>query len=400
MKNIILFIILIVLFSLFSYSQNTYNNILSDDVPCQLFPANNIWNTAVDKLPLESNSNAYVQTIGTAGSLHPDFGAGQWNGADIGIPYVIVPGSQPKINITFDYSGESDAGPYPIPPNPPIEGGYSSSGDRHILIVDRDNCKLYEIYSAYPNQDGTWRGGSGAVFDLNSNTLRPDSWTSADAAGFPILPGLLRYDEIAKGEINHAIRLTVPKTRNTYVWPARHKASSLTGTQYPPLGQRFRLKSTFNISSYSPVNQIILKALKKYGLLLADNGSAWFITGAPDSRWDDNDLNNLKKVKGADFEAVDCTSLIINPNSGEAKQSPSDVSSDNFNVQYLNCSPNPVHDILNIETQNTEADIQIYSIYGTKVFKSELTNKLNISFLPAGIYFLKAGDKVYKFIKI
>jgi len=288
---------------------------------CQLFPANNIWNTPIDTLPLDANSSTYINTIGAGKYVHADFGSGLWDGGPIGIPFTTVPGNQEKVGVTFDYDDESDPGPYPIPADAPIEGGSDSDGDRHVLIVDRDNCILYELYYAFPQPDGSWTAGSGAIFDLKSNDLRPAGWTSADAAGLPILPGLVRYEEVAAGEINHAIRFTAPQTRKKYIWPARHYASHLTGSQYPPMGQRFRLKANFNISGFSPEVQVILKALKKYGMILADNGSSWFISGVPDERWDNDDLHQLHNVKGSDFEAVDESSLMIDPDSGEASQS-------------------------------------------------------------------------------
>ncbi len=288
---------------------------------CQLFPANNIWNTPIDTLPVDANSSTYINTIGAGKTVHADFGSGLWEGGPIGIPFTTVPGSQEKVNVTFDYDDESDPGPYPIPADAPIEGGSSSDGDRHVLIVDRDNCILYELYYAFPQPDGSWTAGSGAIFDLKSNDLRPAGWTSADAAGLPILPGLVRYEEVAAGEINHALRFTAPQTRKKYIWPARHYASYLTGSQYPPMGQRFRLKANFSISGFSPEVQVILKALKKYGMFLADNGSSWFISGVPDERWDNDDLHELHNVKGSDFEAVDESSLMVDPDSGEALQS-------------------------------------------------------------------------------
>ena len=295
--------------------------LIPPDIPCQMFPSDNIWNTPIDNLPVHVNSDTYINTVGAAKPLHPDFGAGLYNGAPTGIPYMVVPGSQKKVKVTFDYPDESDGIMYPVPPNPLIEGGDSSQGDRHILMVDKDNCILYELYYAFPNSDGTWRAGSGAIFDLNSDTLRPDGWTSCDAAGLPILPGLVRYEEVANGEINHAIRFTVPKTQRAYMWPARHYASSITDKSYMPMVLRMRLKKDYDISSFSAENQVILKAYKKYGMILADNGSAWFFTGVGDDRWNNDDLNNLKKLKGSDFEAVDESSLMIDPNSGRAKQS-------------------------------------------------------------------------------
>jgi uncharacterized protein (TIGR03437 family) len=268
---------------------------------CAVFSADNIWNVAVDTLPLDASSAAYVQTIGAATVLHPDFGAGGY-----GIPFSVVAGDQPKVPVRFDYRDESDPGPYPIPANPPIEGG----SDRHVLVLDRDHCLLYEMWNARPSGGG-WQAGSGAIFDLKSNALRPAGWTSADAAGLPILPGLVRYDEVTAGEIRHAIRLTVPQTRNTYVWPARHQASALGGLVYPPMGQRFRLRRDFDLAGFSPASQVILRALKTYGMMVADNGRAWYITGAPDERWDNDTLvGELGRVKGADFEAVDSSLLM------------------------------------------------------------------------------------------
>lgn len=288
---------------------------------CPIFPADNIWNTPIDNLPITVNSSAYIVTIGADKGVHPDFGSGLWEGAPIGIPYNIVPGTQPKVPVSFYYADESDPGPYPIPPDAAIEGGPDSTGDRHVLVLDIDRCILYEMYSAYPNPDGSWYAGSGAIFDLVSNDLRPDGWTSSDAAGLPVIAGLVSYDEVASGEIGHAIRFTAPQTRRAYVWPARHYASSLTGTNYPPMGQRFRLKTEFDVSGFSPEVQVILRALKKYGMILADNGASWFITGVPDSRWNNDVLvSELRLVKGSDFEAIDESSLMIDPNSGQAKQ--------------------------------------------------------------------------------
>lgn len=285
---------------------------------CQLFPYNSIWNVPVDDLPVAADSDAYVNTIGADANAHPDFGSGLWDGGPIGIPYTDVPGTQTPVPVSFTYGGESDPGPYPIPPGAPIEGGAGSSGDRHVLVVDRDNCVLYEVFDAHPQEDGSWEAGSGAVFDLGSNALRPETWTSADAAGLPILPGLVTYDETASGEITHALRFTAPQTRRAYVWPARHYASALTGTEYPPMGQRFRLKGGFDVSGFAPEVQVIMRALKTYGMMLADNGSAWFLSGAPDERWNNDNLRELRQLRGSDFEAVDVSSLMISSDSGEA----------------------------------------------------------------------------------
>jgi hypothetical protein len=235
--------------------------------------------------------------------LHPDFGA-NWDGGPFGIPYVVVPGTQPKVPVTFDYADESDPGPYPIPANAPIEGGANATGDRHVLVVDRDHRTLYELFDAHPQANGSWQAGSGAVFDLTSNAVRPAGWTSADAAGLPILPGLVRYDEVANGRIDHAIRFTVARSRKGYVAPARHYASSNTSTALPPMGMRVRLKASFDISAYPLQARIVLQAMKTYGMIVADNGSNWFFSGAPDSRWDDDQLGALKQVPGSAFEVV------------------------------------------------------------------------------------------------
>lgn len=286
---------------------------------CAVFPGNNIWNAPVDKLPVDANSDRYVATIGATKPAHPDFGSGLWDGGPIGIPFIEVPGTQPKVAVTFDYDSESDHGGYPVPANAPIEGGAASTGDRHVLVVDRDNCVLYELYAAYPQPNGTWHAGSGAIFDLKSNTLRPATWTSADAAGLPIFPGLMRYDEVAAGEIQHAVRFTAPQTRNTYIWPARHQASDLTAVNFPPMGQRFRLKAGFDIAGFSPAVQVILRGLKKYGMILADNGSSWYIGGAPDDRWDNDVLHQITQLQGSDFEAVDESSLMVQADSAAVR---------------------------------------------------------------------------------
>lgn len=273
------------------------------------FPMDNPWNTPIDKDPVDPNSSVLINSIGLTTGMHPDFGA-NWDGGPFGIPYIVVDGKTPKVPVSFDYADESDPGPYPIPPNAPIEGGPNSTGDRHVLVIDRDNWKLYELYSAYPSGNG-WSAGSGAVFDLNTNDVRPAGWTSADAAGLPIFPGLVRYDEVVEQkEIRHAIRFTVVKTRKAYVYPARHFASSYTGSDRPPMGMRVRLKSSYDISKFSPNIQVILKCLKTYGMILADNGSNWYISGAPDSRWNDDELSALKQVQGKDFEVVKMGTLI------------------------------------------------------------------------------------------
>jgi len=286
---------------------------------CTVLPADNIWNTPVDQLVVSPNSSTYVNRIGAGSPLHPDFGSGTYNGGPIGIPFITVPGTQAKYPASFLYASESDPGPYAIPLNAPIEGGSSSTGDRHAISIDVNNCILYELYNAFP-QTSSWKADSGAIFGLGSNALRPATWTSADAAGLPIFPGLVRYDEILAGEIRHALRFTVPSTQRAYVWPARHYASIITDPTYPPMGVRFRLKASFNISGFSATNQIILRALQKYGMMIADNGSAWFLSGAPDSRWDNTDLHVLTTITGSAFEVVDVSPLMVDPNSGQALQ--------------------------------------------------------------------------------
>jgi hypothetical protein len=281
---------------------------------CPLFPQSNVWNTAVDQLPVDPHSDEYINAIIPPDKgLHPDFGSGTWQGQPIGIPYNIVTGATAGVRVSFYYNSESDPVLYPIPPNPLIEGG----SDHHILIVDRDHCILYELFDA-SQSGGGWSAGSGARYSLISNDLRPDTWTSADAAGLPILPGLARYDEVAAGAITHALRFTLQNTRNEHIWPARHDASSYNNIDYPPMGQRFRLKASYQIpANFSPQTRVILQALKTYGMILADNGSDWYISGAPDPGWDDDRLvNELKLVKGTDFEAVDESSLMADPNSG------------------------------------------------------------------------------------
>ena len=282
-------------------------------IPFLLLPADNPWNTPVDSLPLDARSSDYIAHMSPSTGLHPDFGT-VWEGARIGIPYIVVPGTQPKVAIHFTaYGAESDPGPYPVPANAPVEGagGPYADGDRHVLVLDADHQMLYELYRAFRQPDGSWNADSGAVYDLTSNALRPDGWTSADAAGLPILPGLARYDEIAgEGVLDHALRFTVADTQRAYVYPATHFASDSEDPDLPPMGLRVRLRADFDISGYPPVVQTILKGLKKYGMMVADNGADWYVGGAPDSRWDDDALHSLGGVTGGDFEVVDSRALL------------------------------------------------------------------------------------------
>ena len=274
---------------------------------CPTLPATNVWNRRVDALPVRSDSATLMNRMGLTRYLHPDFGSY----AGYGIPINTVTAATPRSPVTFTWPSESDAGPYPIPASPKIEGA-GAAGDRHILMIDKSACRLWELFVAAKTASG-WRAGSGAIFNLRSNALRPDGWTSADAAGLPIYPGLARYDEVAAGLIAHALRFTVPETRKAHIYPARHHASSLTGASYPPMGLRLRLKASVSISGYGPQSRVILTALKRYGMILADNGSAYYVSGAPDPRWDDDDLHDLHGIKGSMFEVVNTTGFVNGP---------------------------------------------------------------------------------------
>jgi len=282
---------------------------------CPTFPADNVWNTRVDGLPRSSSSNNYIDSIGPLHPVHPDFGSSPKNG----IPITEVPRGTVGQSVKFDYADESDDTLYPIPSDAKIEGGPQGDGDRHILLVDTSTCLLYELFAVQHKADG-WHAGSGIVMDLTSNALRPERKTSADAAGLPILPGLVRYDEAASGKIRHALRFTLPQTQAAYVWPARHVASKLTSTNYAPLGQRFRLRADFDETRFSPTVRPIVVALKRYGMILADNGGALYISGVPDPRWSDDDLHKLSTIHADDFEAVDSSSLRLLPDSARAIQ--------------------------------------------------------------------------------
>jgi hypothetical protein len=280
---------------------------------CDVFPADNPWNQRVDGLPLRSDSAAMIARIQSVGgdNLHPDFG----ENPDYGIPFLVVPADQPLVPVVFTaYGDESDAGPYPVPLDAPVEGGASADGDRHVIAVRQGSCDLFELYRAFPVGEGggRWDADSGARFDLSSNALRPLGWTSADAAGLPVLAGLVRYDEVAAGEIRHAIRVTFAQTRRAYVLPATHWASSRTDALLPPMGLRLRLSAAFDVSQLSGQARVIAVAMQRYGLIVADNGSNWYFQGAPSSGWNDDDLHQLKSISGNLFEVVD-TGPIVAP---------------------------------------------------------------------------------------
>ena len=288
---------------------------------CPILPADNVWNTPVANLPVDPRSAEYIAAIGPGDPLHPDFGRGDWDGQPMGIPYNVVPADQPKVPVSFMYASESDPGPYPVPRGALIEGGPSSSGDRHVIVLDAGNCTDYEMWAAYPKKGGTsWKAGSGAVFPLESDRLRPATWTSADAAGLPILPGLVVASEVKAGAIDHAIRVTVPCTDNRFIWPARHEAGR-DDPDCPPMGLRLRLRADVPISQYPPMDRVILQALKTYGVIVADNGSPWFISGAGSNYWDNDVLHEITQVTGRDFQVVDESCLEVSPGSGKADPS-------------------------------------------------------------------------------
>jgi hypothetical protein len=271
---------------------------------CSIFPSSNPWNRRVDKLPVAANSATLIGSIGLDTGLHADFGSGTWDGGPIGIPFDVVTRATPRTKVSFEYSDESDHVGYPIPRRVHIEYG----SDHHALLVDRDACRLYEL-GGLERAGGHWQGWAGAVWSLRSNRLRPAGWTSADAAGLPIFPGLARWDEAQRGVIDHALRFTAARTRRAYVWPARHYASSSTDPSLPPMGLRVRLKASFDVRPFPRQARIVLVALKRYGMLLADNGSSWYISGAPSPGWSNDQLHTLGRVKGSDFEVVDASSL-------------------------------------------------------------------------------------------
>jgi hypothetical protein len=299
---------LFVLAALFLGGANAQALRLPSAPRCPIFPANNAWNQRADTMPVASNSAQIIASIGLTAGLHPDFGSGLYNGEPIGIPFDVVTHTTSRYRLSFEYADESDKGPYPIPKTVHIEGGHASTGDRHAILIDKDACRLYELYALYPTSGG-WKAGSGAMWNLRSNVVRPAGWTSADAAGLPIFPGLARYDEVARGVIDHALRFTVERTRRAYVYPARHYASSSDDPSLPPMGLRVRLKASVDISGFPRQARIVLQALKTYGMIVADNGSNWYISGAPNPGWSNDDLHTLGRITGSDFEVVDTSSL-------------------------------------------------------------------------------------------
>ncbi|WP_439541436.1 hypothetical protein [Hyphomicrobium sp.] len=281
----------------------------------RLFPDDSPWHQDISEAPIDANSEAILARIGMDKPLRADFGP-EWEGKPVGIPYVVVGADQKRVPVTFTYADESDAGPYPVPQDAPIEGGPNGDGDRHILVLDRDSSQLWELFNAFPDGNGGWKADSGAIWNLKENQVRPAGWTSADAAGLPILPGLVRYDEVVeKGAVEHAMRFTLAKSRRAYVPPASHWASKLNDEDLPPMGMRVRLKADYDTSGFGPEAKVILEALKKYGMILADNGSDNFISGAPDDRWDVDALRQLMRVTTKDLEIIEMTDMVIDERS-------------------------------------------------------------------------------------
>jgi len=337
---------------------------------CQLFPADNVWNTRIDTLPVHARSAAWIGSVGATTGLKADFGSGLWEGHPIGIPYTTAPGSQPPVDISFYYDDDSDLGEYRIPPDAPIEGG----SDHHVLVVDRDRCILTEVFDATKLSDTAWAAGSGAFFHLSSNALRHDGWTSADAAGLPILPGLARYDEVLAGEIAHALRFTASRTQGAYIWPARHEASSITDPNVPPMGARVRLKSSVNVSAYPTQVRVILTALQRYGMFLADNGSNWYMSGVPDARWNNDTLRRFSEITGNMLEFVDESSLMVHPDSGQVRTAappppppplpPQPTPTPPTPTPPPSCSPRPAARVEVVRTVPGRLDVTVTAVMG------------------------------------
>jgi hypothetical protein len=290
---------------------------------CPTFPADNVWHSDISRLPVNRRNAAWMASTGASTRrLHPDFGSSGNPAAPYGIPAITVAGTHPKVPVTFQYADESDRVGYPLGADTRVEGGRNSGGDMHAIEIDRATCRLYETFSTTQDSAGRWHAGSGAVWDLKSNRLRPAGWTSADAAGLPIFPGLLRRDEVLAGNVDHAIRFTLSRTDRSYIWPARHQAGSARDANLPPMGARFRLKASYNIAGLRPDTQVVLRAMKKHGLILADNGSNWFFQGAAGNTWNDAFISELKGIPASAFEAVDTSSLMVSVNSGQARPTP------------------------------------------------------------------------------
>jgi hypothetical protein len=362
--------------------------------PCEVFPPADPWNVDISAYPVHPLSSTFIESIdlgSTTKRLHADFGTNP----EYGIPYVYVSPSQPLVPITYDaYGDQSDPGPFPIPPDAPIEGGAASGGDRHVLVIDTGRCRLYELFAARKDASGAgWTAESGAVFDFLTTAYRPDGWTSADAAGLPIFPGLVRYEEIAAGSIDHAVRFTARFTQRGWIHPARHHAGR-PDTTYPPMGLRLRLRADFDVSGYTGASRIILEALKKYGMILADNGSSWFISGASDPRFDNDDLDQLKSVPGSAFEAV---------YTGEIKRTPSTSSSpDDGTDANAEVSVTPGAIEVGLASPRGRIDVELVDVAGAIVLRRvvEASAFTPVRFstigLPAGIYFCRVtvGDRV------
>ena len=311
---------------------------------CAVFPSNNVWHADISKLPVNKHSSAWLSSM-NAGSthLHPDFGPS--GGFPYGIPYDVVPSSHPKVFLTFDYADESDKGPYPFDQSTKIEGGSSASGDRHAIMIDSGTCTLYELYDARYSSSGS-TAGSGAIWSLKSNVLRPAGWTSADAAGLPIFAGLVRLDEVRAGNVDHAIRVTAQRTDMSYIWPARHQAGAAHDADLPPMGARFRLKAGYDISHFQADTQVVLRAMKKYGLIVADNGSNWYFQGTAENGWDTTMLDQLKTVPASAFEAVDESSLMVASGSGAVKSTSSSPAPPRDRVTRSSSTPRPTGSIV------------------------------------------------------
>jgi hypothetical protein len=359
------------------------------------FPADSAWNQDISSAPVDPNSIAIINFVGASTPLHPDFGAGLYGGQTIGIPYIVVSGS-PFVSINYTaYGSESDPGPMPVPKNAPIEGYPNpGNGDRHVLVLDRDNCWLYELYSSYPQKNGNWKAASGAVWDLLNDEQRPYTWTSADAAGLPVFAGLARYDEVASGAINHALRFTLQSSETAFTPPASHWAGNSTDQYAAPMGMRMRLQASYDISGFPPQAQVVLAALKKFGMIMADNGSSMYISGDPDNRWNNNDLGTLKTVPASAFEVLLISPLYTPQNVptgpvpviGSFTAYPSTVSAGqpvtlSWNVtgaSYFVVSPQ-VGAVRGSSVVVTPTTTTTYTLYGTNAFgRSKATVKVTV----------------------